>query len=85
MTTPSQQLHAWRSAQPRTLRSIVDAAGVSHPTWLGWEAGDRTPTLAGALRVEVLTGGAVPVESWGYTLDDARAVISMRKRAARAA
>jgi transcriptional regulator with XRE-family HTH domain len=61
----------WRAAQvpPRTLTSVARDLDVSHPLISEWEKGTRKPGVELALRLEKLTGGAVPIESWGYTRD----------------
>lgn len=62
-------LSQWRAAQepPRTAISIARELSVSHTLISEWERGTRKPGVELALRVEELTGGAVPIETWGYT------------------
>lgn len=64
-------LKQWRAAQtpPATLVSVAKALDVSHSLVLEWEKGTRSPGVELALRLEKLTSGAVPIESWGYTRD----------------
>ena len=65
-------LKQWRTAQnpPATAVSVAKAlGGISHSLVLEWEKGTRSPGVELALRLEKLTGGAVPIESWGYTRD----------------
>jgi transcriptional regulator with XRE-family HTH domain len=61
----------WRAVQvpPRTLTSVARDLDVSHPLVSEWEKGTRKPGVELALRLEKLTGGSVPIESWGYTRD----------------
>ena len=65
-------LKQWRTAQtpPATAVAVAKAlGGISHSLVLEWEKGTRSPGVELALRLEKLTGGAVPIESWGYTRD----------------
>ncbi len=62
-------LGQWRVAQtpPRTALSVARELDVSHSLLSEWEKGTRKPGVELALRVEQLTDGAVPIETWGYT------------------
>lgn len=62
-------LKQWRAAQtpPATLTSVAKSLGISHSLVLEWEKGTRNPGVQLALRLEDLTGGAVPIETWNYT------------------
>ncbi len=62
-------LGQWRAAQtpPRTALSVARELDVSHSLLSEWEKGTRKPGVELALRVEQLTDGAVPIETWGYT------------------
>lgn len=59
----------WRAAQspPRTALSVARDLSVSHSLVAEWEKGTRKPGVELALRLEQLTDGAVPIETWGYT------------------
>lgn len=76
--TTGQRLRAWRLAQePRlTLEAASTSVGVSHPTWVDWEKGSRSPSLTKAMALELLTGGDVAMESWGF---DAEVIAMMRQ------
>lgn len=64
------KLKQWRAAQnpPATAVAVAKAlGGISHSLVLEWEKGTRSPGVELALRVEELTNGAVPIETWGYS------------------
>ena len=76
-------LGQWRAAQspPATLTAVANALDVSHSLVLEWERGSRRPGIELALKIEAHTGGAVPIETWGYTralVDLMRAAVSRR-------
>ena len=62
------------------MTGLAKQLGVSHPTWSDWESGKKTPDLDNALKIELLTNGAVPLEEWGYVreAEDARKVFAAR-------
>lgn len=72
MDSPSLNLKQWRAAQNPPLTAVAVAkalGGISHSLVLEWEKGTRSPGVELALRVEKLTDGAVPIETWGYSRD----------------
>jgi transcriptional regulator with XRE-family HTH domain len=71
-------LRAWRKRSERTLKDCSEAVGVSHSLWSEWEQGTRKPTLEGAIGIEQLTEGGVPVESWGFSASRLLAVAAAR-------
>lgn len=86
--TPGQRLAEWRAAQSDNLTTCAERAGVRHPTWLDWERGARKPSLEKACAVEKMTGGLIPVESWGFkdtALEAMRDVVKLRNAAERKA
>lgn len=72
------QLRAWRKSTERTLKECSEAVGVSHSLWSEWEQGTRKPTLEGAIGIEKLTEGNVPVEVWGFSASSLLAVAAAR-------
>jgi len=75
----SAKLKAWRKSREITLTKAAQSVAVSHSLWSEWENGTRKPTYEGALKIEKLSEGEVPLESWGY--DAAAAVDVARQRA----
>ena len=80
-------LQQWRQAQrpPATLTSVAAALDVSHSLIFEWEKGSRRPGIELALRIEEYTGGAVTIETWGYTrslVELMRAAVERREPAA---
>lgn len=77
-----KRLHQWRATRDpkRTVVDLATAVGVKHPTWLDWENGSRSPSLAKAMALELLTNGDVTMESWGF---DAEVISMMREIVAR--
>lgn len=57
-------LRRWRSARHASQADASALAGVSQNTWSDWEGGRKTPRTEAALRLHVLTDGAVPVDAW---------------------
>ncbi len=83
-----RRLAEWRASQDKNLTKCAEAAGVRHPTWLDWERGSRNPSLEKACAIEKMTGGAIPVEAWGFkptALDAMRDVVRLRNAADRRA
>lgn len=73
-------LRKWRGE--RRLQVVAALADVGSSTWLGWESGRTRPTFANALRIELVSEGAVRFETWGYShnaLQDAQDVIRQRE------
>jgi hypothetical protein len=86
------RLRRWRQGPRagggRTLAAAARLVGVAHSTWSEWESGGRHPRLQHALALELVTGGAVPLEAWGFPaalVDTLRAVVAHRDRRAAAA
>ena len=78
-------LKAWREGQvpPASQLAVGRRFGVSQPIVAEWEKGPRRPGLETAVVMESVTGGAVPVEAWGYerSLVESMAVLVDRRRA----
>lgn len=80
MSTP-QKLEKWRRRNSLTLAAAGGAVGVSHPCWSAWEDGSRCPALDKALRLELLTGGEIRIEHWGFDASvrrDMAAVLALK-------
>lgn len=77
-------LKAWRESFAPTLSQAkaADRLDVSQPLIAEWEKGPRRPGLETAVSMEAETGGAVPVEAWGYDRSVVRsmAVLVDRRR-----
>lgn len=70
---PGERLRAWRLSAQLTLKAVAEGAGAKSPSLAcEWEKGSRTPSYGAALGLEKLTGGALPVETWGYDRETAR-------------
>lgn len=59
-------LKAWREDHALSQAKAAERMGVSQPLVAEWEKGPRRPGLETAVVMESETGGAVPVEAWGY-------------------
>lgn len=61
-----QRLRDWRKAQEISQHDAAERLGVRQATWCEWESADvkRGPNRDMAIRIEALTEGAVPIESW---------------------
>jgi transcriptional regulator with XRE-family HTH domain len=72
MNTPHEGhrlLRVWREGPPkRSQKFVAEKLGIEQPTVCSWER-DRRPELPAAIELELLTGGVVPVEAWGYSAD----------------
>ena len=78
-----ERLRRWRTAQePKlTLSAAAARIGVKHPTWIDWENSNRRPALEKAIAIEVMTGGEVPIEAWGFdrtVMEGARQALDAR-------
>lgn len=62
--TPGQALAAWRKSAEKTQTECAAAVDVRQNTWSEWEADSKQPQIKYAIRIERLTGGAVPVTCW---------------------
>ena len=59
-------LKAWREDTAQiTQGKAAKQLGVSQPTWSDYEHGRKVPRTRVAVKIAAMTGGAVPVESWG--------------------
>jgi len=76
-------LKAWRGSRALSQTALAGVVGVGQSALAEWEAGRRRPELPYAIRLEEMTGGAVPLEAWGYP---AEVIVAMgavvRRRAA---
>lgn len=60
------RLGLWLKVEGRQQQWLAAKINV-HPTLVSkWVCGDRLPNLAYAVALEEVTGGAVPIEAWGY-------------------
>lgn len=76
-------LKAWREESGLAQSAAAKKIGVRQPTWCEWESGGRTPQLDHAIRIEVLSEGRCPIESWADDPEVARAMReALRRRAA---
>ena len=57
-------LRAWRERAGHSQVAAARELGVRSATWNEWESGKREPGRDLAVRLEALTKGEVPVESW---------------------
>jgi transcriptional regulator with XRE-family HTH domain len=62
MDRPGEVLNAWRKRVNKSLRSVADDVGCDASYIAYIEKGERTPTLAVAVKLEALTG--IPAKSW---------------------
>jgi DNA-binding transcriptional regulator YdaS (Cro superfamily) len=79
-------LKLWRESFSPTTSQAAAAKrlGVSQSLIAEWEKGPRRPGLETAVMMESETGGAVPIEAWGYerSLVKSMARLVDRRRAA---
>lgn len=79
-------LRSWReSFTPKISQAEAgERIGAAQPLIAEWEKGPRRPGLETAVAMESATGGAVPVEAWGYerAVVESMAQIVDRRRAA---
>lgn len=57
-------LKSWRKTAGLSQEEAAEKVGVHQNTWSDWEAARKTPRTETALDLDVLTGGACPVEAW---------------------
>lgn len=57
-------LHEWLAARGTSRNKFARQIGVNHKTVDYWCDGRVMPELVPALRIEAITEGGVPVESW---------------------
>lgn len=62
--TAGERLRAWRIREQLTQGEAAAKAGVSQPTWSGWEHDLKEPRLGHAMLVAKMTGGFVGLEHW---------------------
>lgn len=55
----------WRRKKKMSQRDLADELGIRQGTLCDWEVTKHLPRIDAALRIEKLTGGRVPVRSWG--------------------
>ncbi len=61
-------LREWRTKAGLSQEEAAKRLDVRQPTWSDYEKGRKAPRIALALKIASLTGGLVPVESWGDEL-----------------
>lgn len=57
-------LAEWRSGVGKSQTECAAGVGVRQATWSEWESGAKNPQIKYAIRIERMTGGAVPVTCW---------------------
>lgn len=77
-------LRAWREGRGLSQNKAGSLIGVRQATWCEWEREDtaganRGPGRDIAVRLEALTDGAVPVESWSQSAEVAEAMRKIAK------
>lgn len=65
LTRASQLLVEWRTKRGLQQNMAAQFIGVAPVTLCGYEHGVNVPRVRLALMIARVTGGAVPVESWG--------------------
>lgn len=78
VNTGPKLLRRWRAAngvsQADVAARLVPA--ITQPAVTRWERADvERPSLAAAVQIERMTGGAVPATSWGYPRTDVDAIL----------
>ena len=78
-----QRLRDWRKAAKLSQQEAADRIDVRQATWCEWESADvrRGPNRDLAVRIEALTEGAVPIESWSQdpsVAEDMERVVASR-------
>jgi len=85
----AELLQSWRSNAGFSQVKAAALLGVRQASWSEWERGlSRTPGRDLAILLEVLTGGAVQIESWSHDRAVANAMaalVRMRYTAMRSA
>jgi transcriptional regulator with XRE-family HTH domain len=64
LTEPGKRLLAWLEEQGQSQVWLAAQLGVARAVLWRWLAGKQTPRVTFAVRIERLTGGAVPVAMW---------------------
>lgn len=64
-------LRDWRKAAGISQSEAAELIDVRQPTWSDYEQGRKVPRTILAVKIAALTGGAVPVESWGPEVSEA--------------
>ena len=62
--TAGERLRAWRIRERLTQGDAAAQAGVSQPTWSGWEHDLKEPRLGHAMLVAKMTDGFVGLDHW---------------------
>lgn len=63
-------IREWREGQGLSQATCAKRVGVAQSAWNQWETGKGEPRVRFAVRLELLTGGAVPVAMWCGTSPD---------------
>ncbi len=63
------ELRRWRLGAALSLTEAGQRGSITPPVWLAWEQGRNRPSLLNALEIELLTGGRIAIEAWGYAGD----------------
>ena len=61
---PSEALKAWRAQAGKTVVACAASVGVTHPTWLDWENGRKSPNNENAFKLQRLTKGKIKASAW---------------------
>lgn len=87
MRTAPELLRAWRKEADLSQGQAAEKLGVRQARWSELESGEHSPGRELAIRIEQLTGGAVPIEAWSDdpTIHDAMRSIVERRAAAHTA
>jgi transcriptional regulator with XRE-family HTH domain len=60
----SSLLAAWRKRRGYSQQEVADALRVRQSTVCDWEKGKKHPNINGAIRIEEISFGEVPIRSW---------------------
>lgn len=77
----SSRLRAWRKAIGISQDEAATKVGVHQNTWSDWENARKVPSTEAAIRLDVLTAGACPIEGWSddpQVRQDMRAALHRR-------
>lgn len=66
----AKALRQWRKDHEVSQRRLCKEMDVAARMLHEWEFGAKIPNLHNALKLEWLTEGVVPIELWGYSVDD---------------
>ncbi len=81
--TSTHPLPTWRLKAGLSQAALAERVGVTQSRLSDWERGHGAPSLDRAIALDELSRGAVPIETWGFTLDaltGAAKVLARRRR-----